>query len=338
MRQVSKQSIPGFKKITIFMKNCSQLLLRLYTLLMIHLGPNSEEPKCDPEKVDPEDWCNIFNKVDVPIRFPPDKRLKRAGCKVKPLNYWVMRRESQDSAGNKIVNLYANHDKSFTLTQLHDGFGPDYRRYTKEIAWVQCTPGFINEVRYRSKSPEEIKPWYNGCGVTIELVKICIQDIKLNKATKQLMQRQLRDDRKWETTDQINTIETLNEEKYGKLEKLMFNLPNAENPNQLREEFCSNLIGIIPYKRLLEPSEDGGLKKVLKAASEAGPVNKLFFKYFDKSATKFISYDLKDALTKYKDGRIGKKKIVADEYDEDNGVTGKIFFCKAGSDFDIATE
>ena len=53
---------------------------------MIHLGPNSEEPKCDPEKVDPEDWCNIFNKVDVPIRFPPDKSLKRAGCKVKPLN------------------------------------------------------------------------------------------------------------------------------------------------------------------------------------------------------------------------------------------------------------
>ena len=305
---------------------------------MIHLGPNYVEPKCDPEKIDPEDSCNIFSKVDVPIRFPPDKGLKRAGCKVKPLNYWVLRQESEDSAGNKIVNLYANNDKSFTETQLPDGSGPDTRKYTTEIAWVQCTPGFINEVHYRSKSPERIKPWYNGCGVTIELVKICIQDIKLNRATKQLMQRQLRDDKKWETKDQINTIETLNEEKYGKLEKLMFTLPNAENPNQLREEFCSNLIGIIPYKRLLESSEDGGLINVLKAASEAGPVNKLFFKYFDKSSTKFKSDNLKDALKKYKDGRIGKKKIVADANDQNNGVTGKIFFCKAGNDFDIPTE
>jgi len=300
---------------------------------MVHLGPKDLQPNCDEGKMDPEDPCNIFSKVDVPIRFPPDKKLKRAGCKFKELKYWVMRQEREDSGGNKIVNLYANHDKSFTETQLPDGSGPDTRKYTMEIAWVQCTPGFINEVRYRGIIPPDVDDWYNGCGVTRELIKICIQDTKLNKATKQLIQNQLRDDMKWETNDKIDTIETLNVEEYGKLEKLMFNPLDDENPNKLRKEFCSNLIGIIPYSRLLEPDEDDGLKNVLKAAKEAGTVDKIFFKHLDTSNTEFKRYKLNDAINKYKDRRIGKKTIVADEDEELKGVTGKIFFCKGGNDF-----
>ena len=83
---------------------------------MVHLGPKDLQPNCDEGKMDPEDPCNIFSKVDVPIRFPPDKNVKRAGCKVKDLNYWVMRQESKDSAGNKIVDLYAN-DPTLEITR-----------------------------------------------------------------------------------------------------------------------------------------------------------------------------------------------------------------------------
>ena len=134
---------------------------------MIHSGPDCVPPKCGLQPFDPEHPCYIFCKVDVPIRFPPDKNVKRSGCKVKDLNYWVMRQESEDSAGNKIVNLYANDDKSFTETGLPDGSVPDRKKYTREIAWVQCTPGFINEVHYRGRPKGSKKSWYNGCGVTI---------------------------------------------------------------------------------------------------------------------------------------------------------------------------
>ena len=298
---------------------------------MIHLGPNFVQPNCDQSE--PEHPCYIYTKTDVPIRFPPDNNVKRSGCKVKDLNYWVMRQESDDGAGNRIVNLYANDDKSFTETGLPGGNVADGKKYTREIAWVQCTPGFINEVHYRGRPKGSMKSWYNGCGVTTELVKICILDSKLNKETTQLIRNQLQDDKMWRTKSKKLTIETLTQQKYINLKKLMFTPPDAENPNQLRKEFCSNLIGIIPYNRLLKPEEDDGLKNVLKAAKEAGIVDKTFFKHLDDGNTKFKRNELNDFYDKYKNGRNAKKDIVADEEDEMKEVTGKIFFCKGGSDF-----
>ena len=55
-----------------------------------------------------------LDKEELMIRFPPDRNEKRTGCKIPKLNYWVIRQESVDSAGNMIVNFYANADKSFT--------------------------------------------------------------------------------------------------------------------------------------------------------------------------------------------------------------------------------
>ena len=297
---------------------------------MIHLGPNFVQPNCDQK--DNEHPCYIYTKIGVPIRFPPDENVKRSGCKVKDLNYWVMRQESDDGAGNRIVNLYANDDKSFTETRLPGGNVADRKKYTREIAWVQCTPGFINEVHYRGRPKGSKKSWYNGCGVTTELVKICILDSKLNKETTQLIRNQLQDDKMWRTKSKKLTIETLTQQKYINLKKLMFTPPDAENPNQLRKEFCSDLIGIIPYNRLLKPEEDDGLKNVLKAAKEAG-LDKTFFKHLDDGNTNFKRNELNDFYDKYKNGRNAKKDIVADEEDEMKEVTGKIFFCKGGSDF-----
>ena len=254
-------------------------------------------------------------------------------CKLPELKYWVRREESMDIAGNKIVNFYANADKSFTERPLPDRSGADRRKYTTEIAWVQCTPGFINEVRYHGIIPQDADDWYNGCGVTIELVKICLQDPKLNKATKQLMQKQLREDKKWATKNKKSTISTIPIEKYNKWEQFMFNL-NADKKEQLNVKFCSDLIGFIPERRLLEPSEDDGLRNIFMAAEEVGTMKKLFFKYFDDNNAEFKPYAIKDALKKYNDVNIGKYNIVADDKDEDKGVTGKVFFCKAGKKFD----
>ena len=79
------------------------------------------------------------------------------------------------------------------------------------------------------------------------------------------------------------------------------------------------------------------MENILRAADEAATVNKMLIKYFDSKIfrTTFRSYGLiKDALKGYKKGKIDKTSVVANEEDEKNGVTGKIFFCLAGSDFD----
>ena len=70
------------------------------------------------------------------------------------------------------------------------------------------------------------------------------------------------------------------------------------------------------------------------AAEEVGTMKKLFFKYFDDNNAEFKPYAIKDALKKYNDVNIGKYNIVADDKDEDEGVTGKVFFCTAGKKFD----
>ena len=113
----------------------------------------------------------------------------------------------------------------------------------------------------------------------------------------------------------------------------MFNV-NADNEDQLNVKFCSNLIGFIPENHMLEPSEDDGLRNIFMAAEEVGTVNKLFFKHFDDINAAFKPYAIKDALKKYNNRNIGKYTIVADDKDKDEGVTGKVFFCKAGKKFE----
>ena len=265
----------------------------------------------------------------------PKDRIPRKGCKLKTLEYWVRREESLDDAGNKIVDFYASADNIYKLDQKTK-VKPEKPKYEKEIAWVRCSPGFINEVRYRERVPKGFKTWYNGCGVTTELVKVCIQDPKLNKATKEVMKEQLKWDSKWITNDKKQITTTMTNDEYEKWKKLMFNRYNDDplNPSQLNKDFCSNLIGFVPFNRLLDKSEDGGLKNVLKAGKEAGTVDKLFFKYFDADTTEFKRAGLiEDALKQYKNGKIGKDLIVADTNDEAEDVTGKVFFCKAGKDF-----
>ena len=279
----------------------------------------------------PENPCRIYSEVNVPIPFPPDLQIKRMECRRPDLKYWVRREESTDIAGNKIVDFYANADESFAEIPLPDPSGHDRRKYMNEIAWVQCTPGFINEVHYHGMY--QYNHQYMGCGVTIELVKICLQDPTLNKATKQLMQKQLREDKKWATKNKKSTISTIPIEKYNKWEQFMFNL-NADKQEQLNVKFCSNLIGFIPENRLLESSEDDGLRNIFMAAEEVEIVNKLFFKYFDDINAAFKPYAIKDAMKKYNRKNIGKYNIVADDKVEDKGVTGKVFFCKAGKKFD----
>ena len=165
----------------------------------------------------------IFKETNIPIPFPLYKDIKRPKCKRKELKYWVMRMESLDVDGNKIVDFYANSEKTFTL---HSSVTPekDRRKYLKEIAWVQCTAGFINEVRYRSGKPRDEKQWYDGCGVTVELVKLCLMDPYglLNSATKEVVQKQLRDDMKWATDKKIEKRTTMTEDKYEHYEQLMF--------------------------------------------------------------------------------------------------------------------
>ena len=85
----------------------------------------------------PEHPCQIYTQVNVPLPFPPDLQIKRMECKLPELKYWVRREESMDIAGNKIVDFYANADKSFTERPLPDRSGADRRKYTTEIAWVQ---------------------------------------------------------------------------------------------------------------------------------------------------------------------------------------------------------
>ena len=275
----------------------------------------------------------IFKETNIPIPFPLYKDIDRPKCKRKELKYWVMRMESLDADGNKIVDFYANSEKTF---KLHSSVTPqkDRRKYLKEIAWVQCTAGFINEVRYRSGKPRDEKQWYDGCGVTVELVKLCLMDPYglLNAATKEVIQKQLRDDMKWATDKKIEKRTTMTEDKYEHYEQLMFESNNGIT--QLNKNFCSKLIGFIPESRLLENEEDQGLKNIIRAADEAEEVDEIFFKYFTNNDAKFIKFGLiEHALKKYKPGKIGDYSIVSSEDEEKKGVTGKIFFCKAGKDF-----
>ena len=309
-------------------------------IFLFQLADDSYDSNIEPDMI-PEPFSCISRPCILP--FPPDQDIKRLKCKRKDLEYWVSREEHLDDEENIIVNFYASADDSFKELTIEGPFGGDTtqfdktrRKYIKEIAWVQCTPGFINEVRYRRKKPLKENTWFDGCGVTIELVKLCLQDKTLNKATPDVIRKQLRDDLKWKDAAKKETMRTMTRTIYRKWEETMFE-PNQVNALKLNEDFCSNLIGFIPSVRLLEKDEDNGLKNILIAADEAGTVNKMLIKYFDTEIfrTTFGSYGLiKDALKGYKKGKIDKTSIVANEEDEKNGVTGKIFFCMAGSDFD----
>ena len=303
------------------------------------------DDSCD-SNIEPDMRPEPFSCISRPciLPFPPDQDIKRLKCKRKNLEYWVSREEHLDDQDNIIVNFYANADNSFNELTIVGPSGSSEttqldktrRKYIKEIAWVQCTTGFINEVRYRRKKPLKEDTWFDGCGVTIELVKLCLQDQTLNKATPDVIRKQLRDDLKWKDAQKKETMRTMTSTIYRKWEEIMFE-PNQVNALKLNEDFCSNLIGFIPSVRLLEPDEDNGLKNILRAADEAITINKMLIKYFDSEIflTSFRQYGLiKDALKGYKKGKIDKTSIVATEEDEKNGVTGKIFFCMAPIDFD----
>ena len=116
---------------------------------------------CD-SKIEP---CMIpapFSCLTLPciLPFPPDQDIKRPKCKRKNLEYWVSREEHLDDKENIIVNFYANADNSFKELTIAGPSGSSEtteldrtrRKYTKEIAWVQCTPGFIKRFVIGGKS------------------------------------------------------------------------------------------------------------------------------------------------------------------------------------------
>ena len=309
--------------------------------------PNILPPK--PEFLD--DSCLIYyvNYIGVPIRFPPPNSPKRPNCKRMTLNgeptYWVRRETDPEK---NFANFYACEGKSFKKTiQISSVTVPIQRKYTDQIAWVRCGPGIIDQVHFWN-APATFgnrNNWFDGCGVTTELIRICLDDPTLNMADGSILSKLLKTDRKWMTsqkqhnTDRTtpNTDTTLTTGQWLKFRDALLD----KQTDKLLPNVCKHMVGMIVEARLVE-EESNGLITILEAVKISN-MGQLFFKSFEnphpsgrydlKTVYKWISVSNLKKKYKPKKEKLGKFIVVTNSEEEKAGVTGKFFFCSTGKEF-----
>ena len=276
------------------------------------------------------DSCLIYGKPDRVVKFPPKNSRKRKSCKRKDTTYWVVKKQFE---GKDYAYFYAASDKKFVEIGSEDSEDKDStkRRYTNQIARVECGHGFINEIRFWD-SETNADESYDGCGVITELVKVCLNDVELNQASEAVLKAHLVNDLKWKKQKLQETTFTLEEDRGKVLARFI-----DSSSNKLLPDVCPDMVGMILRARMLK-DESKGLKSILEAA-QLSAMDWVYFKTFKEeksgnSKTQFLWQTVKKAYECHnKNGKIDGNVIVTNKNEEKEGVAGKLFFCRAGKNF-----